>query len=182
MASPTQQTLLSTSPDKEWTWITQQKETNTPNRGREALQTAIPIAPPSRENGKEHTAIPTPFFLKILFIQGRLESLPISDGEPTMLGEEPPSVMHDDGETGAETCDDTTRLESKIWLSLSLRTKLQKWGRPLMKERTKNGATIAAAIVARLRSTSGSKQNKTLGSSERTRSSPGTYTLTLLRR
>jgi hypothetical protein len=58
--------------------------------GREALYTVVPIVPPSKENGKEHTAAPTPFFLDIFFIQGRLESSPISDDEPTMLEEEPP--------------------------------------------------------------------------------------------
>jgi hypothetical protein len=49
-----------------------------------------PIPPPSKENEKERTAAPTPFFLDVIFIQGRLESLPISDEEPTMLGEEHP--------------------------------------------------------------------------------------------
>jgi hypothetical protein len=56
MASPTQLTPLSTSPTKEWTQITQQKETNAPNHGRQALRTVVPTALPSRENGKEHTA------------------------------------------------------------------------------------------------------------------------------
>jgi hypothetical protein len=51
-----------------------------------------------------------------------------------------------------------------------------------MKERTENDATPAVVIVAKLRSVSRSKQNKTLGSGGRTRSSPGTYTLTLLGR
>jgi hypothetical protein len=66
---------------------------NAPNRGREALQTVVSIALPSRENGKERAAMPTPFFLDILFIQGRLETSPISDDEPTMLVEDPP--QHD---------------------------------------------------------------------------------------
>jgi hypothetical protein len=48
------------------------------------------IAPSSRENEKECTAAPTPFFPDILFIQGRKESSPISDDKPTMLGEGPP--------------------------------------------------------------------------------------------
>jgi hypothetical protein len=39
------------------------------------------------------TTIPAPFYLDVLFIQGRLESSPISDDEPTMQGEEPP--QHD---------------------------------------------------------------------------------------
>jgi hypothetical protein len=44
------------------------KGENAPNRGREALQTVVLIAAPSRENRKEHTAAPTPFFLDIIFI------------------------------------------------------------------------------------------------------------------
>jgi hypothetical protein len=54
------------------------------------MRTVVLISLPSRENRKEHTAAPTPFFPNILFIQGRLESSPIFDDEPTMLGEEPP--------------------------------------------------------------------------------------------
>jgi hypothetical protein len=76
--------------------------------------------------------------------------------------------------------DDTMRLESEIWLSPTLGTKFQKWGRPLTKERTENNAILAAAIVAKLKNASGSKQSKVLGSGVRTLSSPGTYTLTSL--
>jgi hypothetical protein len=89
-ASPTRRTLLSTSSTKEWTWITQQKKMNILNRGRKAQRTTTLIPQHSKEDGKKHTAAPTPFFPDILFIQGRLESSPISDDEPTVLGEEPP--------------------------------------------------------------------------------------------
>jgi hypothetical protein len=89
-------------------------------------------------------------------------------------------MMRDDDETGVETYDNTTRPKSEIRLSPCLRTKLQKWGRPLMKERAENSSAPTAAIVARLRNTSGSRRNKMLGSGERTRSSPGTCTLTSL--
>jgi hypothetical protein len=89
--------------------------------------------------------------------------------------------MHDDGETDVETYDDITSPENEIRLSLSLGTKLRKWGRPLTKERTENNATPAATIIAKLRNASGSRQNKTL-SSERTCSSLETYTLTSLGR
>jgi hypothetical protein len=61
---------------------------NTPNRGREALQTVATIALPLRENEKERTTATAPFFPDILFIQGRLETSPISDDEPNVLGEE----------------------------------------------------------------------------------------------
>jgi hypothetical protein len=88
--------------------------------------------------------------------------------------------MRDDGETCAKMCDNTTKLESDIWLSPSLGTKLKKWGRPLTKDRIENGATLTTAIIARLKNVSGSRQNKMLGFGVRTRSSPGTYTLTSL--
>jgi hypothetical protein len=41
-------------------------------------------------DGKEFTTALTPFYPDILFIEGRLESSPISDDKPTMPGEEPP--------------------------------------------------------------------------------------------
>jgi hypothetical protein len=63
---------------------------NIPNRGRKAQWTTTPIPSPSKEDGMKHTAAPTPFFLDILFIQGTLESSPISDDEPTVMREEPP--------------------------------------------------------------------------------------------
>jgi hypothetical protein len=91
-------------------------------------------------------------------------------------------MMHNDGETGVKTYDDTTKPESEIRLSSSLGTKLWKWGKPLTKERIENDAILAAVIIAKLRSVSGSKPNKTVGSDGRTRSSPGTYTLSSLRR
>jgi hypothetical protein len=87
MSSPTRRTLLSTLPTKEWARITQQKGGERSALGQ---RTTTPIPLPSKENGKKHTAAPTPFFLDVLFIQGRLESSPISDDEPTMLGEELP--------------------------------------------------------------------------------------------
>jgi hypothetical protein len=77
-------------------------------------------------------------------------------------GKSLPSAMHDDGETGVETYDDTTRPKNEIRLSLSLGTKLRKWGRPLKKERIENNATPTATIIAKLRNASGSRQNKTL--------------------
>jgi hypothetical protein len=89
-ASPTRQTPLSTSPTKEWTRITRQREMDILYQGRKTQWAIIPTPPPSKEDEKKHTAAPAPFFPDILFIQGRLESSPISDDEPTMLEEEPP--------------------------------------------------------------------------------------------
>jgi hypothetical protein len=86
----TRKTPLSTSSTKEWTRITRKKEINIPSQGRRTHRTIFPIPPPSKEDGKKNTVAPTPFYPDILFIQGRLESSPISDDEPTMQGEEPP--------------------------------------------------------------------------------------------
>jgi hypothetical protein len=88
--SLTRKTMLSTSPTKEWTRITRKKETNTPSEGRRTRQATFLIPLPSKEDGKKSTVAPSPFYLDILFIQGKLESMPISDDEPTIQGEEPP--------------------------------------------------------------------------------------------
>jgi hypothetical protein len=88
--SLTRKTPLSTSPTKEWTQITRKKEINIPSQGRRTRQTTFPITPPSKEDRKKNTVAPTPFYPDVLLIQGRLESAPISDDEPTMQGEEPP--------------------------------------------------------------------------------------------
>jgi hypothetical protein len=77
-------TPLSTSPTKEWTRITQKKEINIPGQGRRTGQATFPIPPPSKKDGKKNTVVLAPFYPDILFIQGRLESAPISDDEPTM--------------------------------------------------------------------------------------------------
>jgi hypothetical protein len=74
---------------KEWTRITRKKEINVPSKGRRTHRATFPVPLPSKEDGK-NTIAPTPFYPDILFIQGRLESAPISDDEPTMQGEEPP--------------------------------------------------------------------------------------------
>jgi hypothetical protein len=81
---------LSTSPTKEWIRITRRREIDIPYQGRKTQRAIIPTPPPSKEDEKKHTIAPAPFFPDILFIHGRLESSPISDDEPTVLGEEPP--------------------------------------------------------------------------------------------
>jgi hypothetical protein len=86
----TQKTPLSTSPTKEWTRINQKKEISIPSQGRKTRQATFPIPPPSKEDGKKSTITSAPFYPNILFIQGRLESAPIFDDDPTMQGEEPP--------------------------------------------------------------------------------------------
>jgi hypothetical protein len=56
----------------------------------ELRRVIFPAPSPSKKDGRELTTTVTPFYPDILFIGGRLESSPISDDEPTVLGEEPP--------------------------------------------------------------------------------------------
>jgi hypothetical protein len=80
----TRRTPLSTSSAETWTQITRRKEAN-----KVRDQTALLVSPPSKENRKKLTTKTVPFYLDVLSIEGRVESTPISDDEPTALGEEP---------------------------------------------------------------------------------------------
>jgi hypothetical protein len=75
---------------------------------------------------------------------------------PPCWGKNLPSATHDDRETGAETCDDTMKPKNGTRLNLSLGTKPQRWGIPLVKEHIENGATPTVVIIAKLRNASGS--------------------------
>jgi hypothetical protein len=122
---------------------------NIPNREAQRAITLIP--PPSKEDEKKHAAAPTPFFPDIPFIQGILESSPISDNEPTVLGEEPPQRdarwrrnkrqnvwrHHEAGEQ------DPAQPVSQDEAS--------EMGRPLMKEHIENSATPTVENVVKLR-------------------------------
>jgi hypothetical protein len=81
---------------------------------------------PSKEDGK-NTVAPAPFYPDILFIQGILESAPISDDEPTMQGRNLPSVMPSDGETDARMCGDIMKPGNGIRRIPCPETKPQKW-------------------------------------------------------
>jgi hypothetical protein len=52
-------------------------------------QSALSVSPPSKENREKLAATTVPFYPNVLFIGGRVESNPVSDDEPTALGEEP---------------------------------------------------------------------------------------------
>jgi hypothetical protein len=56
----------------------------------EARQVVLLTPSPSKKDGKKFITTSTPFYPDVLFIEGRVESSPISDDEPTMPGEEPP--------------------------------------------------------------------------------------------
>jgi hypothetical protein len=81
----TRRTPLSTSSIEKWTRITRKKEANEVK----ARQAALLVPPPSKENRKKLVATTVPFYPDVLFIGGRVESTPVSDDEPTALGEEP---------------------------------------------------------------------------------------------
>jgi hypothetical protein len=102
----TRRTPLSTSPTKEWTRIARKKEI-----GRKQVVLSVP--PPSKENGKKIATTAVPFYPDVLFI-GRVESPPVSDDEPTALGEEPPQRESHRRRTGAEIFGDITRPENGI--------------------------------------------------------------------
>jgi hypothetical protein len=76
---------LSTSLTKKWTRTTGKKEVNK----AKDCQSALSVPPSSKEDGKKLVTAAVPFYPDVLFI-GRVESPPISDDEPTVLGEEPP--------------------------------------------------------------------------------------------
>jgi hypothetical protein len=82
----TQRTPLSTSSTEKWTQITRKKEAN----GIETRQAVLLVPSPSKEDRKKLVTKATPFYPDVLFIEGRVESSPISDDEPTVPGEEPP--------------------------------------------------------------------------------------------
>jgi hypothetical protein len=86
---PTRRTPLSTSPTKDWTRITRKKDANVLSKGTRPRRVIFPAPTPSKEDEKKSVVATTPFYPNILFIEGRLESSPISDDEPTMQGEEP---------------------------------------------------------------------------------------------
>jgi hypothetical protein len=81
----TRRTPLSTSSIEKWTQITRRKEANKVKD----RQTALLVPLPSKENRKKLVTTTVPFYSNVLFIGGRVESTPISDDEPTALGEEP---------------------------------------------------------------------------------------------
>lgn len=57
---------------------------------------------------------PSSFFPNIIFIHERVEGTPISDDEPTVLGEDPPNVMHAYTKTGAAMYDVTMKPGNEI--------------------------------------------------------------------
>lgn len=133
MASSTQRTLLSTSPLR--------SGHGSPGKTRQTLQTMAG----KRCGLSSRLLCPQGRTGRNALLHPRLSSQTSSSfrGDwncrisPMMnlpcWGKSLPSAMHDDGETGVETYDDTTRPKNEIRLSLSLGTKLRKWGKPLTK-------------------------------------------------
>jgi hypothetical protein len=86
--------------------------------GIEARQAALSAPSPSKKDGKKFVTTVTPFYPDVLFIKGRIESSPISDDEPTMLGKNLLSEKLGDGGTDARIFSDITKLGSRTRHSL----------------------------------------------------------------
>jgi hypothetical protein len=82
----TRRTPLSTSSTEEWTRITRKKRSKQVRSPSSCSFGTFAL----KEGRKKFVTATTPFYLDVLFIEGRVESSPISDDEPTMSGEEPP--------------------------------------------------------------------------------------------
>jgi hypothetical protein len=61
-----------------------------PESGKENTSNHLPNTSTLKGDKKKNIVALTPFYPNVLLIQGRLESTPIFDDEPTMQGEEPP--------------------------------------------------------------------------------------------
>jgi hypothetical protein len=110
-----------------------------------------------------------------------VEDTPISDDEPTILGEEPPSVTRADAGTGAVTYGVTMNPLNGIQRNLSHWTKPLNEEKPMTTEHSGNTATSVVVIVATPRNANESKLSRTPGSDARTGFSLETYSLTLLK-
>jgi hypothetical protein len=86
----TRKTPLSTSPTKEWTQITRKKEANAPSQGVRTCRAIFPEPSPSKEDREKKRHHASSLLPRHPLHQGRLDSAPVSDDEPTMQGEEPP--------------------------------------------------------------------------------------------
>jgi hypothetical protein len=75
---------------------------------------------------------------------------------PPCWGKNLPSAMLGNGETDAKTCDDIMKSENGTRHNLSLRTKPERWRRPLMKEHIENSATPITVTAIKIRNASGS--------------------------
>jgi hypothetical protein len=95
-------------------------------------------------------------------------------------GKNLPSVKRGDGGTDAGTYDDITKLGNRIRHSPYPVTKLQKCEKLPTRGYTEKGETLTTTIADKLRTENASKPRKVQGCAERTLSSLGTYTLTLL--
>jgi hypothetical protein len=79
----------------------------------EAHQVILPTPSPSKKDEKEFIIAATPFYPNVLFIGGRLESLPPPTTSQPCHGKNHPSEKLGDGETDAEIFGDITKLGSK---------------------------------------------------------------------
>jgi hypothetical protein len=175
--SLTQRTPLSTSPTKEWTRITQKKETNVPSQGMRTRRPSFRCLRPQRRTERRGPSCGLPSTLMSSSSRGQHPSPTTS---LPCRGKNHTSVKRGDGGTDAGTYSDILKLGNRIRRSPYPETKPQRWERLLMSECTKKGVNLTAAIADKLRTKSESKPNKVLGYDERTLASLGTCTPILL--
>jgi hypothetical protein len=146
---------LSTSPTKESTRIARRRQVDIPHQGRKAQRAIIPTPPPSKEDEKKHTTAPALFFPDILFIYQILESSPISDDEPTVLGEEPHQCDVRQWRNRRRNVRRHHEAGEQDPAQPISRDEAFEMGKPLTKECIENNTTFAAVIAGKLRNSSG---------------------------
>jgi hypothetical protein len=127
---------------------------NVPYRGRRTQRAILPTPSPSKEDGNKHTDVPAPLYPDVLFIHGRLESSPISDDEPTMLGEEPP--QRDARRQRNRRQNVRRHHEAREWDPTQpvSQDEASEMGKPPTKEHIENGATPTVVITVKLKNES----------------------------
>jgi hypothetical protein len=178
--SLTQKTPLSTSPTKEWTRITRKKEINVLSQGMRRRRAIFPIPSPSKEDGKKSTIAPAPFYPDVLFIEGRLESAPVSDDEPTMQREEPPQREAQRRRNRRQNVRQHHEVGERDLTQSVSRDEASEMGETPDKRVHRERHNSRRRDRRKLRTESESKPNKALGYGERTLSSLKTCTPILL--
>jgi hypothetical protein len=126
----------------------EKKETNE----MKARQAALLVPPPSKENRKKLVVMTTPFYPDVLFIEGRVESSPISNDEPTAPGTNLLSGKLADEGTDAVMSGDIMKPENGTQRSLYHEMRSRRWEKLQMNESSGKGGTPADVIVGKIKS------------------------------
>jgi hypothetical protein len=131
--------------------------------------TAILVASLKGEMARAKDTLLSSFFSDVLFIQGRVEDAPISDDEPTILGEVPLQREARQRLTGAVTFSVITRPENGTPYNPYPRTRHLKQERLLTTGHSTSVAIPDVAIIATPRSESRNERSVMPGTNVRTR-------------